>query len=130
MDLLLDTHAFLRAAADPSKLSRNARAAIGNPANNVFVSAAVAWEITIKRDLGKIVLPLNPAMYVPTRLSMLGFKPLPITQEHALAVNGLPKLHKDPFDRIMIAQAQVEGCTFVTDDAASLHYPVHILKAT
>lgn len=129
MRLLLDTHVFLWAAANPSLLTETAREAIEDNANDVFVSAAVAWEIIIKYQAGRLSLPLQPATYVPARMSALGFTPLPFTQEHALAVASLPSTHADPFDRMMIAQAQFEGLTLVTRDAASLTYPVRTIKA-
>jgi len=127
--LLLDTHAFLWAASNPAALSVKARAAIEDASTQVYVSSAVAWEIVIKHSLGKIELPMEPSSYVPTRLVSLGFKPLPICVEHALAVASLPNHHNDPFDRIMIAQAQVESLTFVTADSIAAQYPVRILSA-
>ena len=130
MKLLLDTHAFLWSASDPEKLSKSARAAIEDPSNDVFVSAAVAWEIAIKHALGKLDLPSDPAIYVPARIRTLGFKPLPIAQEHALAVCALPPHHQDPFDRIMVAQAQLEALIMVTSDASILKYAVNTLAAT
>jgi PIN domain nuclease of toxin-antitoxin system len=129
MRLLLDTHVFMWAASNPSTLSANARAAIEDPQNDVWISAAVAWELAIKFPSGKLTLPTEPASYVPSRIAALGFSALPITQDHALAVASLPPLHSDPFDRIMIAQAQYEGLTFVTRDARSLSYPVHVIRA-
>lgn len=127
--ILLDTHPFLWAAGDPTRFSKRARAAIEDSANEIFVSAAVCWELSIKHRLGKLVLPQDPAIYVPARLATLSFKALPVTGEHALAVWGLPPHHNDPFDRIMIAQAQVEGLTFVSADSHVRKYPVHILRA-
>ena len=129
MRLLLDTHAFLWAAGEPSRLARKARAAIEDAANDVFVSAAVAWEIAIKHARGKLSLPLDPATYFPSRLTLLGFRPMAITVEHALAVGKLPQHHSDPFDRIMIVQAQVESLVFVTHDPAALRYRVRTLAA-
>lgn len=127
--LLLDTHAFLWSAAEPERLASEARSAIEDSRNEIFVSAAVAWEIAIKHALGKLTLPLAPAVYVPARVNALGFNPLPITIAHALAVSALPNHHNDPFDRIMVAQAQVEGLTFVTADEHALKYPVQTLRA-
>lgn len=128
--LLLDTHAFLWSASEPERLTPEARSAIQDSRNEIFVSAAVAWEIAIKHALGKLTLPLSPAVYVPARVSALGFKPLPISIAHALAVAALPNHHNDPFDRIMVAQAQIEGLTFVTADEHALKYPVHTLRAS
>jgi PIN domain nuclease of toxin-antitoxin system len=127
--LLLDTHAFLWAAADPGQLRPNARAAIEDSANDVLISAAVAWEIRIKVALGKLTVPADPAVWFPARVRSLGFQALDISSEHALAVGGLPDLHRDPFDRIMIAQAQNEGLTFVTRDPENQKYPINVLEA-
>lgn len=129
MRLLLDTHAFIWAAAEPDKLSSAARGAIADRANDVFVSAAAAWEITIEAAIGKISLPADPAVWFPARVASLGFQMLDITAGHALAIAALPGLHQDPFDRMMIAQAQLEGLTFVTRDAQNQKYPVHFLAA-
>ena len=129
MRLLLDTHVFLWLAGSPSKLSVAATDAIADRANDVFISAAVTWEIVLKYPSGKLRLPTSPASYVPSRIAAFGFSSLPITQDHAIAVASLPATHTDPFDRIMIAQAQVEGLTFVTRDAASLTYPVNTIEA-
>jgi PIN domain nuclease of toxin-antitoxin system len=127
--LLLDTHAFLWAAGDPDQLRVSARAAIEDSTNDVLVSAAVAWEISIKVALGKLTVPADPAVWLPARVRSLGFQPLDISAAHALAVGGLPDIHRDPFDRIMIAQAQVEGLTLVTRDPENQKYPVNVLDA-
>jgi PIN domain nuclease of toxin-antitoxin system len=129
MRLLLDTHAFLWAAGSPARLSETARAAIADRANDVYVSVAVAWEIAIKAGSGKLRLPMEPAAYLPSRLAAMGLTPLPITLDHALAVAALPAVHADPFDRIMIAQAQVEGLTLVTRDPFTRGYAVKTLDA-
>lgn len=129
MRLLLDTHAFLWAAADPDNLQPTARAAIADSANDVFVSSAVAWEITIKAALGKLTIPGDAGVWFPARVRSLGFQGLDISAAHALAVGALPDIHRDPFDRIMIAQAQVEGFTFVTRDPDNQKYPVAIMPA-
>jgi PIN domain nuclease of toxin-antitoxin system len=110
-------------------LSKRARSAIEDGSNDVLVSAAVAWEITIKHALGKLSLPLDPIAYFPARLSALGFQALAITADHALAVGKLPPYHNDPFDRIMIAQAQMEGLTFVTKDPIAATYRLKTLAA-
>jgi PIN domain nuclease of toxin-antitoxin system len=127
--LLLDTHAFLWAAADPDQLRPNARVAIEDRVNEVFVSAGVAWEITIKAALGKLTVPTDPAVWFSARVRSLGFQALDISAAHALAVGGLPDIHRDPFDRIMIAQAQIEGLTFVTRDPENQKYPINVLEA-
>jgi PIN domain nuclease of toxin-antitoxin system len=127
--LLLDTHAFLWAAADPDQLRANARAAIEDGTNEVLVSAAVAWEISIKVALGKLTVPADPAVWFPARVRSLGFQTLDISASHGLAIAGLPDIHRDPFDRIMIAQAQIEGLTFVTRDPENQKYPINVIEA-
>jgi PIN domain nuclease of toxin-antitoxin system len=127
--LLIDTHVFLWAAAETSELSQEALTSLEDPANDVYLSAAVAWEIALKYSKGQLALPLVPALYVPSRMRALGLLELSISRDHALVSADLPPIHADPFDRIMIAQAQVEGLTFVTRDAHALRYPVHTLKA-
>jgi PIN domain nuclease of toxin-antitoxin system len=129
MRLLLDTHAFLWAAADPEQLDPAARAAIEESTNDIFVSAAVAWEIAIKVTLRKLTVPAEPAVWFPARVRTLGFQTLEITAAHALAVAALHGVHQDPFDRIMIAQSQIEALTFVTRDPDAKKYPIHILPA-
>jgi PIN domain nuclease of toxin-antitoxin system len=127
--ILLDTNAFLWAIQEPDILEEAAREAIADPDTEVYVSSAVAWEIAIKHAKGNLPLPLAPLIYVPARMKALGFIDLPITQEHALAVSSLPAIHADPFDRIMIAQAQIEGLALVTRDARVLAYSVKTMKA-
>jgi PIN domain nuclease of toxin-antitoxin system len=129
MRLLLDTHTFLWAAGAPARLSEAAREAIADRANDVYVSVAVAWEIAIKAGRGRLRLPMSPATFVPSRISVMGLTALPITLDHALAVAALPALHADPFDRIMVAQAQVEGLTLVTRDVLTRSYAVPTLEA-
>jgi len=123
MTLLLDTHALLWWLEDPNQLSESAREAIADWKNTVYVSAAVVWEIAIKKALGKLQAPddLEAAMAVNR------FLPLPITVPHALAVRSLPGIHRDPFDRMLVAQASCEGLTLVTEDAAVRRYPVALL---
>lgn len=129
MRLLLDTHIFLWAAGNPEEIAEPARLAIANSQNQVYVSAAVAWEITIKTTLGKLKVPGDPATWFPARVRSLGFAHLPILPEHALAVGTLPDHHRDPFDRILIAQAHLEGMHFVTRDPQIQKYPVNLLPA-
>jgi PIN domain nuclease of toxin-antitoxin system len=93
------------------------------------VSAAVAWEIAIKSSAGKLHLPVEPGSYVRSRIASFGFRALSISTEHAITVATLPNIHADPFDRIMVAQAALEGMTLVTRDENALRYPVRTLKA-
>lgn len=126
MNLLLDTHVLLWALEDDPTLSPAARSAIIDGGNLVFVSAATAWEITIKKALGKLRAPTTGYL---EELQRHRFTPLDITTEHALAVEALPLHHADPFDRILVAQAQVERLALVTRDARIRMYPVQIISA-
>ncbi|MBB6146940.1 PIN domain nuclease of toxin-antitoxin system [Silvibacterium bohemicum] len=122
MKLLLDTHVLLWAAGQPERLSPSARKFINDPGNQLFFSAASLWEIAIKRGLGRDDLPVDPRLL---RRGLLdnGYIDLPVTGEHAVAVDGLPPIHKDPFDRILVAQAMVEGILLLTADRLMTKYP-------
>lgn len=124
MNLLLDTHAFLWAVDDAPQLSAAARQAIVDGSNVVFVSAATAWEIAIKWSIGKLKVPIGGYL---EELRLHRFTPLAITTEHALAVENLPHHHKDPFDRLLIAQAQLEKLILVTHDPKFSAYDVTII---
>lgn len=93
------------------------------------MSVVSGWEIAIKHGLGKITLPTDPTIYVPARVARGGFRELEMTMAHALAVSALPHHHDDPFDRLLIAQAQVEGLTIVTADERITKYPIGVLRA-
>lgn len=124
MTLLLDTHVLLWWLEDPNQLTESAREAVADWGNNVHVSAAVVWEIAIKKALGKLQAPddLEAAMAVNR------FLPLPITVSHALTVQSLPGIHRDPFDRMLVAQAKHEGFTLVSRDPNVLRHGVaHIV---
>ena len=125
MTLLLDTHVLLWWLDDPDLLSRKARGAIAQGDNMIFVSAAVAWEIAIKKALGKLDAPDD----LQDVMAAERFQPLPITIPHALAIAALPAIHQDPFDRIQIAQAKLENLTLVTRDRFIQQYPVSSIKA-
>jgi len=120
MKLLLDTHIVLWWLDDPALLSKDARDAIADPANEVLVSAVVAWEIAIKRGLGKLTAPAD----FDVAIQSAGFAMLPVTVAHALATELLPPHHRDPFDRMLVAQAQIENCTIVTRDPVLAQYGV------
>lgn len=126
MNLLIDTHVLLWALDDDPSLSHAARAAITDGRNVVFVSAATAWEITIKKALGKLQAPSGQYL---DELQRHRFTPLDITTEHALAVENLPPYHADPFDRMLVAQAQVEKLALVTRDERMQAYAVTIIRA-
>jgi PIN domain nuclease of toxin-antitoxin system len=120
MKLLLDTHAFLWWDSDDSKLPESHRLAIASPRNEVFVSAVTVWEIAIKRASGKLIF----GRQVGSSIEGHGFRALPITVEHAEWAGGLPPLHRDPFDRLLVAQAHLEGLVLVTIDEQILRYQV------
>jgi PIN domain nuclease of toxin-antitoxin system len=124
-NLLLDTHVFLWAVEDDPNLSPAAKAAIVDGRNVVYVSAATAWEIAIKRAIGKLKMPQGDYL---EELRLHRFTPLDITTEHALAVEELPHHHKDPFDRLLIAQAQAEHLTIITRDPRLSLYDVKIIE--
>ena len=129
MRLLLDTHCLLWARAAPARLSSEARAALTDPRHQLFVSVASAWEIVIKHALGRLELAHAPESLVPRLIAATQAVTLPIEQSHALRVARLPLHHRDPFDRILIAQAQVERLTIVTADERFAAYHVAVMKA-
>ena len=122
MKLLLDTHLLLWAAGAPRRLPAAARKLLDDPGNEPLFSAASLWEIAIKRSLGREDFRVDPRLL---RRGLLenGYAELPITGEHATAVDDLPRLHKDPFDRMLIAQAMVESVTLLTADPQLARYP-------
>lgn len=126
MIALLDTHALLWWLFDDPRLGPEARDVIGDPANVVFVSAVSVWEIAIKRAVGKLEAPHD----VPDRIDDAGFERLPVGFDHAERVGTLPRHHGDPFDRLLIAQALVEGATLVTSDRRIHDYEVPRLAAS
>lgn len=121
MNLLLDTHLLLWAAGDPDRLSPVARDLISDPDNRLIFSAASLWEIAIKRGLGREDFQVDPRL-LRRGLIENGYEELPITSEHAVSVESLPPLHKDPFDRMLIAQMTVEGFTLLTTDVLVARY--------
>ena len=127
MKLLLDTQCWLWWLTDPDLLSGGALEAIRALENEVYLSAASSWEISIKWAIKKLSLPKRPSEFVPPRLARDGFLSLPIEHVHALRVAELPLHHRDPFDRILIAQAQIEHLAFVTSDPLIRKYDVEIL---
>ncbi len=124
MRVLLDTHAFLWWISDDEQLTVQARETIGAADNQVFVSAASVWEIVTKARLGRLPLPEPVGRFVATHLEENAFQPLPIAMRHAFALEALPDLHRDPFDRMLVAQALTEGMPLVTGDHAVRAYPV------
>lgn len=127
MKFLLDTQILLWAAGQPERLSRPARKILKDPDNELLFSAASIWEITIKNSLGREDFRVEPRVL---RRGLLdnGYAELAITSEHAVNTDSLPPLHKDPFDRILIAQAISEGITLLTSDAHLAKYPGPVRK--
>jgi len=128
VNLLLDTHALLWSLIAPEQLAEQARSEISDPNNGVYVSAASAWEIAIKSGLGKLTTPPDLQTWLPAQLGAARFTPLPVTLAHALGVERLPLHHRDPFDRILIAQANAEGMALVTRDPAFDRYEVRLVR--
>ena len=124
--LLLDTHVFLWAVADPGRLDPAVRRAVEDAATSVLVSAASIWEIAIKRALGRLAFPMNR---LDEMMREKGFSALPVTHAHAAAAGALPRHHADPFDRMLVAQAQLERLALASADAVLGQYEVHLLKA-
>jgi PIN domain nuclease of toxin-antitoxin system len=120
--LLLDTHVLLWAAGPSNQLSAAARALLDDPQNELLFSPASLWEIAIKHGLGRSDFRIDPRIL---RRGLLdnGYDELPIASEHAVAIDGLPPIHKDPFDRILVAQAIVEGIPLITADPLLARYP-------
>lgn len=127
MKILLDTHVLLWVAGDPQQLSAQARKLLEDPQNQLYFSAASLWEIYIKNKLGradfKVDLPV-----LRRNLLDYGFEEIAINSAHTLAVEALPNLHKDPFDRMLVAQTIVEGITLMTADNAVAEYPVAVIR--
>lgn len=124
MRILLDTCTFLWITLDDSLLSSQARERFLDPENEVFLSAASAWEISIKYTLGRLPLPEPPDRFVPDQRRRHGIHPLALDEEATLREHHLPKLHKDPFDRILICQALAYGLIILTPDPLIRQYPV------
>lgn len=122
MKWLLDTHLLLWAAGQPDRLSGEARALIDSPGNELFFSAASIWEVVRKQGLGRKDFKAD-ARLVRRGLLDNGYGKLPVGSEHAVAVECLPPIHRDPFDRILVAQAQVEGISLLTADPLVARYP-------
>jgi len=114
--LLLDTQCWLWMVAEPDRLSRKARSLVASTTHELFLSAASAWEIAIKHGLGKLELPSSPTEFVPAQMRETGVHPLPIRHGHALRVADLPTHHRDPFDRLLVAQALEEELPILSAD--------------
>jgi PIN domain nuclease of toxin-antitoxin system len=129
MRILLDTQCWLWMTLTPERFSSRARRLVEDSSHTLYLSAASAWEIAIKHGLGKLRLPEPPATYVPSRTAALGVLPLAIEHAHALRVATLPAHHRDPFDRLLVAQAQIEDLPVLTADPAIRAYGVETIDA-
>jgi len=127
MKLLLDTHVLLWVVSQSRRLSPQGRQLIGDPNNELLFSVASIWEVAIKHGRGRADFQVDPRLL---RRSLVdnGYRELEITGEHAVAVAGLPPLHKDPFDRILIAQSVTEGITLLTSDPLVAQYPAPVRR--
>lgn len=127
MKLLLDTHLLLWAVGEPDRLSPKSHDLIENPENELLFSAASLWEVAIKRGLGRGDFQVDTRLL---RRGLLdnGYSELPIVSDHVVAIESLPPIHKDPFDRVLVAQATVEGITLLTTDTLVAQYPGPIQK--
>lgn len=127
MRLLFDTHSFLWWITDNSRLSSMVRATISDRNNELFFSAASAWEIATKAQLGKLLLPKKPEQFISEQLLINSIESLPIHISHAVRVYDLPIHHKDPFDRILVAQSQLENLSIMTLDPLISQYDVNVI---
>lgn len=127
MKMLLDTHTFLWWNTEDPQLSIRAREMIADGQNEVFLSAASVWEISIKTAKGKLILPEAPAYYILGRMGYYRFQELPVQIGHAARVYDLPRYHDDPFDRLLIAQSQLESMPLISMDAEIQKYEVEVV---
>jgi len=128
MRLLVDTHCWLWLQTDPERFSEGVRLRLEDPDTDLLLSAASAWEIAIKFALGKLPLPAPPSEYVPSRMQISATSPLPVVHAHALRVAALPLYHRDPFDRLIIAQSQLESVPVLTADAKLRAYEIETIS--
>lgn len=129
MRILLDTQVWLWMLAAPERLSKRSRALVVSPGNELLLSAASSWEIAIKHGLGKIQLPEPAAKYIPRMIASTSVNPLHVHHRHALHVALLPMHHRDPFDRLLVAQAQLEDVPILTADRSFANYDIEVLSA-
>lgn len=127
MKYLLDTSVWLWSLTAPERVGARGQRLLASGRTEIYLSAASAWEIGIKFALGKLTLPEPAASYVPARMAAQGVRPLSITHTHALAAGELPAYHNDPFDRLLVAQAQTEGMAILTADRAVARYAVEVV---
>jgi PIN domain nuclease of toxin-antitoxin system len=123
VNYLLDTGTFLWIVLDPSQLSSQAILRIQDPANRLFLSAVSAWEVAVAHGLGRITLQVSPDQLVTSQRTLHGINPLALTEVEAVGVFSLPRIHKDPFDRMLICQAMSNGLILLTPDHLIRQYP-------
>ena len=126
MKILIDTQCWLWLQASPGRFSAATLRLLADPDTEILLSVASSWEIAIKYALGKLALPEPPVAYVPSRLASSGTRGLPIQHAHALHAGALPPHHRDPFDRLLIAQAQLEQLTLLSADRQLAAYDVDL----
>lgn len=129
MKILLDTQVWLWMLASPERLSKRSRAMVVAADHELVLSAASAWEIAVKHAVGKLTLPEPPVEYIARLMTSMGITPLPVYHSHALHVATLPAHHADPFDRLLIAQAQLESLPVLTADKIFRKYDVETITA-
>ena len=127
MKVLLDTHTWLWMLTAPDRLPDRVRRLVTQTGNEVLLSAASAWEIAIKHQLGRLPLPEEPETCVPSRLAASGCTELPIDHSHVLRAGALPPHHRDPFDRLLVAQAQILDIPLLSRDQLLDHYQVNLV---
>lgn len=127
MRVLLDTHTFIWSDLEPHKLSETCRQILLDPKNTLFLSMASIWEMQIKLQLGKLTLRLPLVQVLTEQRRVNRLQLLPIEVDHILALEGLPNYHRDPFDRLLIAQSIAEGMPIVSNDHLLGSYPIHLI---
>ena len=124
---LIDTHVFLWWITDSQEITQRVRAIIENEDNEILLSAASGWEIAIKTRLGRLRLPKKPDAFVLQQMTLNNITPLAVTMAHALYVHNLPDIHRDPFDRLLVAQSLLENAPIITRDAEIARYQVKVV---
>lgn len=128
MRLLLDTHVWLWLQIEPEKIQSSTLSVLGDRSNQLYLSAASSWEISIKWALGKLALPEKPAIYIPQAMARHGIEGVAIEHRHTFEVANLPDHHHDPFDRLLVAQARIEGLTCFALYARQRSVPAEIVS--
>ena len=127
MRVLLDTHVFLWMVSSPEKLSEYVKELLESEENEIFLSSVSGWEITIKSQINKLRLPDKPDIYLPQQIEKNFVEVLPISMSHVLNIYNLPNIHKDPFDRLLISQSQLENLPIITNDRKLTQYAVETI---